>query len=56
MQDDDQEARTTSELLTEAPVEELLVEKRDAEEAARTKENLNRVIKRAVADPWDDLG
>lgn len=31
------EARTTSELLTEAPVEELLEAKRDAEEAAKAK-------------------
>ena len=55
-QDDAKEATTTTELLTEAPVEELLAEKREAEEAQRLKSNLSRAATRAAGDPWDELG
>ena len=55
-QDDAQEERTTKELLTEAPIEELLEEKRQAEEALRLKANLSRAATRAAVDPWDELG
>jgi len=50
------EARTTTELLTAAPVEELLAAKREGEEALRLKANLSRAATRAAEDPWDDIG
>ena len=50
------EEKTTKELLTEAPIEELLEEKRQAEEALRLKANLSRAATRAAVDPWDELG
>jgi hypothetical protein len=54
-QDDEREAQTTSTLLTEAPVEDILGAKRDAEEAQRLKTNLSRAASRAAADPlWDE--
>ena len=48
-QDDAKEARTTSELLEEAPVEELLEAKREAEAAEKLKAGLTRVAR----DPRD---
>jgi len=51
--DEAKEAHTTTTLLTEAPVEELLLAKRDADEAQRLKVSLSRVANRAAQDPWD---
>lgn len=52
-QDDEKEAHTTSTLLTAAPIEELLEEKREAEEAQRLKANLSKAASKAAQDPWD---
>ena len=54
--DDEKEAITTTELLTEAPIEELLEAKREHEEAQKLKAQLSKNMRRAAADPWDDLG
>mmetsp|Transcript_44139 Transcript_44139/g.115993 ORF Transcript_44139/g.115993 Transcript_44139/m.115993 type:complete len:136 (+) Transcript_44139:56-463(+) len=50
--DDAKEAHATTALLTAAPVEELLVAKREAEEAQKLKAGLSRVA-RSVNDAWD---
>ena len=55
-QDDAKEETTTKQVLTEAPIDELLAEKREAEEALRLKANLSRAATRAATDPWDELG
>jgi Skp family chaperone for outer membrane proteins len=52
-QDEAKEAHTTSTLLTAAPVEELLLAKREAEEKQRLKASLSRVANRAAQDPWE---
>ena len=53
-QDDEKEAKTTSELLTEAPIEELLEAKAEAEEAQRLKASLSKAASKASSsDPWD---
>ena len=52
-QDDAKEAVTTSELLEEAPIEELLEEKREAEEQQRLKASLSRAASKAAQDPWE---
>lgn len=51
--DDAKEAKTTTELLTEAPVEDLLAAKREAEDSARLKSNLSRVARSGATDSWD---
>ena len=52
--DDAKEAYTTGTLLTEAPVEELLLAKRDLEEAQKVKASLSRAASKAAQqDPWD---
>jgi small nuclear ribonucleoprotein (snRNP)-like protein len=52
-QDEAKEAQTIGTLLTPAPVEELLLEKRDAEEAQKLKASLSRAASRAAQDPWE---
>ena len=52
--DDKKEAKTTKELLSEAPLEEILEAKREADEEQRVKANLTRAATRAAADLWDD--
>jgi len=51
--DEAKEAQTIGTLLTPAPIEELLLEKRDAEEAQKLKASLSRAASRAAQDPWD---
>lgn len=52
-QDDAKEKHTTTELLSEAPVEDLLREKREAEESQKLKASLARVARSGVQDTWD---
>ena len=49
-QDDAKEATTTTELLSEAPVEEVLEAKRKAEEEVKLKASLSRKLQQ---DPWE---
>ena len=55
LQDDEKEAKTTTELLTEAPIEDLMEEKRAAEEQKRVKAALSRAVSKAANDPWDEF-
>ena len=42
-----------AELLEEAPLEELLEEKRAAEEKLRLKASLSKAASKAAQDPWE---
>ena len=52
-QDEAKEAITTSTLLTEAPLEDVLEAKREAEEAQRIKASLSKAAAKASADPFE---
>ena len=51
--DYDKEKYTTETLLTEAPVEEVLLAKQDLEEAQKAKASLSKAASKA-ADRWSD--
>ena len=52
-QDEKKEIVTTTELLTEAPLQDLLEEKAQSDDALKLKASLSKAASRAFQDPWD---